>query len=135
MRGLKAFEPNLATATRRNLRHVGDETIAAMRGRVGAGGSVRAGISAGLRTAVATGKRSQGVRLTGTASKIPQGHKPMLRLWNKASFRHPVFGTNKWVQQSGRPFFGSVIKEHEDQMVEAVWQALGEAMDKIAASS
>lgn len=134
LKALKAFEPDLATATRRNLRRTGVETIADMRSVVGSGGPARAGISAGLKTAVATGKRSQGVKIQGTAARIADGHKPMLRLWNKSSFRHPVFGTGKWVMQSGRPYFGSTIKRHEDSMVEAIMQALEEAFEKMAAT-
>lgn len=139
MAALKAFEPKLATATRRRLRQAGDDTIADMRsvvaggpgaGRVG----VKAGIRAGLKTAVATGKRKQGVRLTGTASRIPSGHGSMLRLYNKASFRHPVFGSGTWVVQGGQPYFGSVIKRHEDALTEAVWQALEDAFDAMGAA-
>lgn len=140
LRAMKAAEPALATATRRNLRRAGDDTIADMRRTVASGpGSgrtgVQAGISRGLRTSVATGKRTQGVRLTGTAAQIPEGHKPMLRLYNKASFRHPVFGTDTWVSQAGRPYFGSVIHRHENEMLESVWQALEEALEKMAATT
>lgn len=139
MAAIKAFEPSLATATRRRLRQAGVETVEDMkrtiasgpgRGRVG----VKAGISAGLSTAVATGKRQQGVRIRGTAAKIPAGHQPMLRLFNKRSFRHPVFGSDQWVEQSGRPYFGSVIKRHEDDMVEAVWAALEDAFNAMGAA-
>ena len=93
---------------------------------------MRAGIEAGLRTSVVTGKRRQGVRMSGTAARIPQGHKAMLRLLNKASFRRRVYGSpHAWVVQHGRPYFGSVIKRHEDEMVDAVLQALDEAMRKV----
>lgn len=135
LRALKAFEPALATATRRNLRRAGDAAIADMKSTVASGpgsGSVgiKSGISKGLKTAVATGKRRQGVRITGTAANLPEGRKPMLRLYNKASFRHPVFGSrDSWVVQRGRPYFGSVIKRHEDDMVEAVMQALEDAYE------
>lgn len=136
MAALKSFEPSLATATRRRLREAGVETVDDMkrvvssgpgRGRVG----VQSGIQAGLKTSVATGKRRQGVRITGSASRIPAGHQPMLRLYNKASFRHPVFGMGTWAVQRGRPYFGSVIKRHEDAMVEAVWTALEDAARQI----
>ncbi len=139
MAAMKTFEPSLATATRRRLRQAGAETIDDMkrvvasgpgRGRTG----VRAGIAAGLSTAVATGTRQQGVRIRGTAAKIPEGHKPMLRLQNKVSFRHRVFGADTWVVQTGRPFFGSVIKRHEDEMVEAVWSALEDAYKAMEAT-
>lgn len=139
MAALKAFEPTLATATRRRLRLAGVETVDDMkrviasgpgRGRVG----VQAGIVAGLSTAVATGKRQQGVRIRGTAARIPAGHQPMLRLYNKPSFRHRVFGRDVWAVQSGRPYFGSVIKRHEDAMVEAVWTALEDAFDAMEAT-
>lgn len=136
LRALKAFEPALATATRRNLRHVGDETIADMRSVIAGGpGSgrygVQAGIQAGLKTAVATGVRKQGVTLSSRGTGLPDNRKPMLRLYNKPAFRHPVFGRGTWVVQRGQPYFGSVIKRHEDAMTESVWQALEEAFDKM----
>lgn len=133
---VKAFEPALATAMRRNLRRAGDDTIRDMRDRVTSGrpGSVRAGIAAGLKTSVTTAKRHQGVRITGTSARIPEGHKPMLRLYNKKSFRHPVFGSDTWAVQQGRPFFGSTIAKHEDEMVEAIMNALTEAFVKMAAT-
>ncbi|MBN9607854.1 MAG: hypothetical protein BGO26_10285 [Actinobacteria bacterium 69-20] len=137
LRALKTFEPALATATRRNLRHVGDETIADMRSVIAGGpGSgrygVQAGIQAGLKTAVATGKRQQGVKISSTGAGLSPDRKPMLRLYNKSTFRHRIFGSDKWAAQSGAPYFGSVIKRHEDEMVEAVWKALEEAYDKMA---
>lgn len=139
LRALKAFEPALATSTRRNLRRAGDDAIAEMRSVVASGPGrgrigVQAGIQAGLKTAVATGKRKQGVRITGTAARIPGEHKPMLRLYNKASFRHRVFGSDAWVVQGGQPYFGSVIKRHEPDMVDAVLKALEDAFDKMVAT-
>ena len=136
MAAVKAFEPALATATRRRLRETGKDTIEDMRRTIASGpGSgrtgVRAAISAGLRTAVVTGKRRQGVRLTGTAAKLPESRKPMLRLYNKPTFRHRVFGSDTWALQRGRPFFGSTIKRHEDAMSEAVWAALEDAARQI----
>lgn len=128
----KKAAPAIGTAMRRNLRHAGDNTIRDMRRVVASGPGrgrtgVQAGIQAGLRTAVATEKRTQGVRITGTAARIPEGHKPMLRLYNKPSFRHPVFGSGTWVVQRGRPYFGSVIKPHEPEITEAVFDALEDA--------
>ncbi len=136
MAAVKTFEPALATATRRRLRQAGTETIDDMkrvvasgpgRGRVG----VKAGIAAGLSTAVATGKRTQGVRIRGTAAKLPEGHQAMLRLFNKRIFRHRVFGRDVWAEQKGRPFFGSTIKRHEDNMTNAVRAALEDAARQI----
>lgn len=140
LRAVKGFDPALATATRRRLRQVGVETIEDMRRVIASGpGSgaqgIKAGISQGLKTAVRTGKRTQGVQMTATASNLRDAHKAMLRLYNKATFRHPVFGNrNVWVNQKARPYFGSVIKKHEDDMAEAVWQALEDAFDAMGAA-
>lgn len=135
---IKEVDPKLATALRRRLRRAGDETVADMRGVVQAGpGSgrigIRTGIASGIKTTVATGKRRQGVRIQASASALPAGRKPMLRLQNKASFRHPVFGrtANKWVVQKGGPFFGSTIRRHEDQMRAAVLEALNDAVKEL----
>lgn len=136
MRALKAFEPALATSTRRNLRRVGDKTIEDMRAVIASGpgdGShgVKSGIISGLKTGVATGVRQQGVRLSSSGSGLPASKKAMRRAYNKAAWRHPTFGRGPWVSQKGQPYFGATIKRHEDEMVEAVWQALEEAYEKM----
>lgn len=136
MAAFKAFEPKLATKVRRELRRAGDDAVADIRSTVRSGpGSgkvgIRAGIAAGTKTTVATGKTKQGVKISSSSGALPAGHKPMLRAYNKASFRHPVFKTGTWVEQSGHPYFGGVIRRHEDAMRAAVLAALSEAVREI----
>jgi hypothetical protein len=136
MAAIKAFDAKLATKVRRELRRAGDDAVADIKATVQSGpGSgrvgIRAGIAAGTKTTVATSKSAQGVRISSSSSALPAGHKPMLRAYNKAEFRHPVYGRDTWVSQSGRPFFGVVIKRHEEAMRAAVLAALGDAVKEI----
>jgi hypothetical protein len=132
MASVKAFDPKLARALRKKLRKAGEETVTDMKGVVGSG-DLRGGISGGIRTAVATGKSRQGVSIESTGNKLGPQRKGMHRAWNKGSFRHPVYGNkNKWVHQSGNRFFGGTIRKHEDDMREAVLDALDEALKEMS---
>jgi hypothetical protein len=131
---LKEFDPKLATATRRRLRASGDEAIAEMRGVLGEappGGGARSrgsrdAAAGALKTRVVAGRSRQTIRITGSGDPFAKGY-------NKArGWRHPVFGREPWVQQQGRPYFGSVVVGHGPRMREAIDEALGEAIDAIA---
>ncbi len=139
--GLKEVEPALARTTRRSLRRSGDEATAEMRGILAQpppGGTARAAYeggftsrgsrdqaSAALRTQVQTSKRREGVRIVGS-------REPFAKSYNKRSWRHPVFGnTDVWVEQEGRPYFGSVVAKHAPAMRDAIERALVEALEQV----
>jgi hypothetical protein len=132
MAQVKAFDPKLATALRRRLRQAGEETTRDMKGVVGSG-DMRSKIAGGIKTSVATSKSRQGVSIESTGNKLGAQRTGMHRAWNKGEFRHPVFGNKKkWVHQSGNPFFGSTIRRHEDDMREAVLDALNDALKEMS---
>jgi len=103
----------------------------------------RAGIASGVGVSIRTGKSGQGVRITASSKGLPAERKRMLRLYNKeAGWRHPVFARTKsaggwrgllgareavWVHQQGRPYFGTVIEKHRDDMTRAIGRAMDEA--------
>lgn len=168
LRHAKDFDRKLATSVRRELRLSAAPILADVkstlarptpngRGAPPRRASVRAGLAAGTKVAVNTGEKRPGIRITTSSAKLPPNKKIMLRLYNKETWRHPVFGdgarkikagrgalgalkaagdaahnkraASKWVTQRGRPYFGSVIVKHHDEARAAVVKALEEAVE------
>ena len=135
MARLKEFDPALARETRKRLRRSGDEAIAKMRGILaepppGGGGGVSRGsreqAASALAVRVMTGKRQQGVRITGS-------REAFAKAYNKRSWRHPVYGNRDvWADQEGRPYFGSVVAQEAPAMREEITEALQDALDVVA---
>jgi hypothetical protein len=146
---VKEFDPKLATALRKQLRQIGGTIVDAMQAEVRkappGGGSRSTGshrtrqqIAEGLGVQVATGKKRQGVFITGSSKAMAEGRKSMPRAYNKATFRHPVFKSNRrrisvvrWVNQRGNPYFGGTIKKYEPDAEKAVMDALTEALETV----
>ena len=84
---------------------------------------------------VSFAKRAAGAKITTGSSKLAAENKGLLNVYNKKTFRHPVFGDKEnWVEQQGRPYFGSVIQKALDRaLVEEVRAALDEAATAIGA--
>ena len=134
-----AFEPKLRTALRRRIREEADKGAKDARGEVVKAPQVqadkprrtglRAGIAAGIKVQIAAnGQRKVGVFINSTGRGLPSSKRLLARAWDKeAGWRHPVFGTSEWVQQKGRPYFGSVIAKREQEIAEGVRRALEEA--------
>lgn len=73
----------------------------------------REAISAGMRTQLSFGKSNAGVKFVASPSRLDPEHKGFLAAYNQKSIRHPVFGNRSvFVQQQGRPYFGSVILQY-----------------------
>jgi hypothetical protein len=152
LRELKAVDDKAATLLRRNIRQAAKVAAEDVKREVqkpppndapGTAGS-RDAIAAGISVRINTGARSksQGVAIVGSSKALAAGRKPMLRLYNKTSWRHPVFdktekadgikglfgGRKKvWVVQQGRPFFGAVLTKHTDDVQRAIQAAVDEA--------
>lgn len=76
----------------------------------------REAIAAGMRTQLSFGKSNGGVRFVASPNRLPAEHKGFLAAYNQKSIRHPVFGNRRvFVEQSGRPYFGSVILQYLDK--------------------
>lgn len=90
---------------------------------------LRQKIAAGIRVRTRlTGKRV-GVRIT--VSKVDGTNLP--RRINKGYWRHPVFGTDRWVVQSGKPgWFDSAIQAHARQVRRGVQRAMKRTAERIA---
>ena len=130
MRDIRAFDKNLATATRKRLRDAAKPVVGEIRGRLGSG-EIGGALAAGTKVSISTGRRA-GIRIITDGSHLPDSKQPLVRAWDKPMFRHMVFGNpEKWVSQSGRPYFGTVINPRLQQMRAAVERALQDAIDQM----
>lgn len=148
LRDLKAAEPKLATTLRRHIRDAGKVAAkdvqrevlkapparrvspeeAASGGRRRRSVGIRAAIAKGVRVQIVTGKRANGVRIVSTGAGLSADRKPMVKAYNRKTFRHQVFGNPEaWVEQRGRPYFGSVIASHSEGVRKAILRAVDEA--------
>lgn len=90
--------------------------------------TVRAEIARGIAVRLGNSQRhGASVRVVGSSQHLPSNRKAMLRLYNKTSWRHPVFGGKEWVSQLGRPFFGEVLDKYRDDVQRAIQAAVDEA--------
>lgn len=141
---LKEVDPRIARAVRRKMRQAGDAAIAAMGdildeygGGVVSGVKTRAAtrsrssgareqIKAGLKFRLAAGKSRTTVRLTSTSGELRKA------LNRKRSWRHPVFGTDAWVEQPADAYFTrggvSQIKQMKADLEDAIREGL-DALD------
>ena len=90
--------------------------------------TVRQGIAKGVTASLRSGGRD--AQLLVTASPRFLGKRaPMLKAYNKRSFRHPLFGNrNYWHTQQGNPYFGDTIYNNRDEIV----KRLAAAMEAVA---
>ncbi len=134
--------PALATALRKRLRGIGNDVVKEMRSQIMAtppsGGrspgkhSTRKQIAAGISTKIATAKDKSGISIVQSGAKLPPARRPMARAYNKARWRHPVFGNTKtWVSQKGNPSFGRRIKPFEPRAAQEIREALAEMAHEI----
>ncbi len=105
-------------------------------------------VAAGIGFRMGTGK-TPFVRFSASSSKLPPERKPMTRALNKPKFRHPVFARTTrakgirgllgkrdtvWVEQAGRPYFGAVILDERERLIEAIAKAMDEVAENIGRS-
>lgn len=80
-------------------------------------GGIRTRLQAGTRVGIlASSARTAGIRIVTSPNKLPASKRALAKAMNKPTFRHPVFDTGGWVEQSGRPYFGAVIGKHADEV-------------------
>ena len=138
LRQAKEFEPALAKSIRKNIREAAKPAVEDVRRTVletptkGRTFGVRRAIAQGVGIRISAAKSGGGVNIAASGRKLPENRRAMVRLLNKPSWRHPVFGNREqWVTQSGRPYFGSVLYRYRDDIRDAVQRALDEAAGQI----
>lgn len=125
---VREVEPRLATALRRELRRSGDSIIARQRAELGSG-DVRSQIAAGLRTRVTAGTTRQSVSIVTNGPRV--GGASLAKVFERRTFRHPVFGRDEWVEQAGHPYFNQPVKEGFDDMRERLADTVDDTIRSI----
>lgn len=101
---------------------------------------VRAALAAGVKASIKTGRVSkktgdvtgEGIRIEATKKRLPPGKEPMLYLYGRDKFRHPVFGdTETWVNQRGKPWFYRPIAQQRNTFKQAVVDVIDAAAREI----
>jgi hypothetical protein len=144
LKAAKQFDRKLYSGLRAKLRKAAEDATEDVRAEVVKEPRTRAAKpqTRGLRESLARGTKVQiaateGSKKVGvfirTAPTTPAGRALVSKYDNPAGWRHKVFG--EWEAnvptQYGRPYFGSVIEKHADEMERAVKRALDEAADAI----
>lgn len=132
-REVRAFGPELNKAFRKRLRTAGEVGKKAVQQRLRTAPAAKT--STGLREGLAKGttvrtrvsaKQVQ-ISVVTTGKNLPEAKQAMVFAYNKASFRHMVFGhADRWVPQRGRRYFGAVYTER-NTMVRQANAALADA--------
>lgn len=83
-------------------------------GKAKRGGSgLRATVSRAVQTKITNNGPRQGVRLRVDGTKLPDGQKKLPKyLDGQGRWRHPVFGKDVYVQQTGSQWWSPVIRSH-----------------------
>lgn len=101
---------------------------------------IRPALAAGVRASIKTGRVSkktgdvtgEGIRVEATKKRLPAGSEPMLYLYGRDKFRHPVFGdTETWVNQRGKPWFYRPIAKQRNSFKQAVVDVIESAAREI----
>ena len=141
MNELKAADKKAASAIRKGIRIEAKKAADDVKREVlaGPGGGrtgVRAGIASGLAVRIDTGRNPRILRIAASSKNLPDERKPMLRLLNKESWRHPVFGDkDAWVVQQGRPYFGTVLDKHREPLTRAMLRAMDDVHARLIATT
>ena len=136
---LRKFEPALAIALRRNLKEIAGRAAEAVKQEIkDASGTLGsddlAAIEAGVSAKVSFTKRSAGVKIVASASKLPSADKGLVKALELKRFRHPIFGTDKWAEQDGHPYFGAAIgKTIDSDLLNEIDAAMDAAITAIGA--
>lgn len=134
----KDFDRALYTELRKSLRDAAKPIVDDVKrgiGEIPSSGrystGVRAGLAAGTRASIrASSAKTAGVRIQTSPSRLPANKRPLAKAMNLRSFRHQVFG-GAWVAQAGRPYFGTAVLAHRDEVARESLAAVERASDKL----
>lgn len=111
-------------------------SAAASRNRNVVRSALAAGVSASIRTGRVSKKTGdvsgEGVRITASKKRLPAEQAPMLHLYGREIFKHPVFGdTGTWVNQRGKAWFYRPITKQRNTFKQAVVDVIDAAAREI----
>jgi hypothetical protein len=102
------------------------------KGRVTAHG-LRESIARGIRSRISYTGRAVGAKIFIDSSVLPYSQRKLPRyLDGKGRWRHPVFGhRDRWVGQTGQPYFDTTIRRRIPQIRRAVTEAVNDTLKVI----
>lgn len=104
----------------------------------GSQGSSHTGLRENIAKGVSVRLRNEGlkagVRIVSSAKAMPANQYRMNRTYQRATFKHPVFGHKPMVNQHGIDWFFPPIRAKRPQIEAAVIVAMNEAAESIARS-
>lgn len=93
---------------------------------------LRATIARSIGVVVRLTANQPGVRIRVDVSKLPADQKNLPQALNKAKFRHPVYGEDVWVDQTGKAgWWDRTIDKHRDGFRSACLRAMKATVDKL----
>lgn len=117
-RDLDAMDKGLTRALRRRIRAAGQIGVDAVKASLAlptpdgnTGGEARQKMADATTISVMFGERRAGVAIKTSGRLLGDEHRPILASYNLKRFRHPIYGSDRWVEQQGRPFFGAEISK------------------------
>lgn len=125
---VREVEPRLATGMRREFRRSGDSIISRQRAELG-DGETRSQIAAGLRTRITAGRTRQSISIASSGPRV--GGASLAKVFERKTFRHPVFGTGEWVDQDGHPYFNKPAREGYDDMRDRLAEVVDDTIRSI----
>lgn len=138
-KNFKAAGPEFRKATLRNIRAAGEPVKQDVRAGILATFPNRGGMAnraartnIGIRTR-ATGKQA-GIRLVATGGKRSLTNRTLASIDASGTWRHPVYGTRKWVGQSdgmATGWWSEEIPRHKPEVQEKILAAMDEAAKQI----
>lgn len=100
---------------------------------------LRSGLAAGVKVSIRTGREAsdgtvtgEGVRIVTTDAKLPDSKSAMVKAYMAREFRHPVFGTDKYVSQRGKDWFYRPLQAGASRYETAIAEAVQAAAEAIA---
>lgn len=121
---LRGFPKDLRKELRRNIKAASEQLVRDIQSN--ASWSTR--IPAATKVRVGFGQRSAGVRVFVDKRAAPHARPLEFGSQGRSNInRHPVFGTDVWVDQPTRPFFMRAVRSNRRQVVSKVQEAIDEA--------
>lgn len=95
--------------------------------------ALRATIARSIRSRVQYSGKTYGLRVFVDASSLPQQERRLPAYLNRPQgWRHPVWGhRDRWVQQTGQPWWDPVVARHKPRLRRAVAQAVNATLKQL----
>lgn len=101
--------------------------------REGGVSNLRDRIAAGLSTRVTATAKREGVEIRTKGPRV--GGANMARVYENKQFRHPVFGSDRYAEQFGQPYFYSSLgDEFRNRMQQRIYEAVDDAISTVERS-